>query len=117
MNIALVQTKAPFDDVYARETQDLILALAAVEHCVTIIYSGDAIYQLIKGDDSAILGVKDLRARQKLYSLYDIEALYVCEESLSARGFSQQDLTIEATVLTPLELRALLSAQHHILGA
>lgn len=43
--------------------------------------------------------MKDLSAIYRSLELYDIEAIYVEEESLISRGLSQEDLVIPITLL------------------
>ena len=53
MKIAVLVTSLPLDGIAARESLDLIFALAAVDHQVSVIFCDDAVYQLVKADDSA----------------------------------------------------------------
>jgi len=117
MKIAVILTKAPFDGVYARESQDLILALAAVDYQLSLIFCDDAVYQLIAGHDSQLLQLKDLRPRQKLFALYDIDRLYVCAQSLRQRGIAAECLPADYQVLEGPALRQLLLEQQHLIGA
>lgn len=117
MKIAVIHTKAPFDGVYARETQDLVLALAAVDYQLSLVFTDDAVYQLLQGEDSRQLHIKDLRPRQKLFELYEIDQLYVCAESLRQRQLSAEQLQGQVQLLEGPGLRQLLSEQHHLIGA
>lgn len=117
MNIAVVVTNLPFDGIAARESLDLIFALAAVDHQVSVIFSDDAVYQLVKADDSAELMVKDFRRSFKLFELYDIEQLYICAESLRQRQLQASALVLDLQVLESAEFSQLLYTQHHVIKA
>ncbi|WP_337878818.1 sulfurtransferase complex subunit TusC [Rheinheimera sp.] len=117
MKVAIVHTKAPFDGVYARETQDLVLALAAVDYELSLVFCDDAVYQLLPGTDSAALKIKDLRPRQKLFELYDIDRLYVCAESLRQRQLTAEQLQGPVQLLEGPQLNQLLASQQHLIGA
>ena len=57
---------------------------------------GDGVYQLLLGQQTAEILSKDYSPMLKLFDLYDIEQVYVCETSLLAeRGLAQADLVIE----------------------
>lgn len=117
MKIAVLVTSLPLDGIAARESLDLIFALAAVDHQVSVIFSGDAVYQLVKADDSANLMVKDFRRSFKLFELYDIEQLYVCAESLRRRQLQANALVLDMQPLESAELSQLFSTQQHVIKA
>ena len=117
MKIAVLVTSLPLDGIAARESLDLIFALAAVDHQVSVIFSDDAVYQLVKSNDSAELMVKDFRRSFKLFELYDIENLYICAESLRQRQLQATELVLDVRALENTELSQLLSMQHHVIKA
>jgi tRNA 2-thiouridine synthesizing protein C len=99
----------------SREAQDLAMALAAVEHQVTLIYLGDAATQLLPLALTQNLGVKDFTSAQKLFALYDIAQVIVAEEAMMLYQLTVNDLRIDAAVLATPEISALLLQQDHIL--
>ncbi len=117
MKIAVLATNLPFHGPAARESLDLIFALAAVDHQVSVIFSEDAVCKLVKADDSAELMVKDFRRSFKLFELYDIEHLYVCTESLRQRQLDASALVLDLQPLESAELSQLLYTQHHVIKA
>ena len=117
MKIAVVVTKLPLQGIEARESLDLIFALAAVDHQVSVIFSGDAVYQLTKADDSIALMVKDVRRSFKLFELYDIDQLYVCADSLKQRHIKASELVLDLKLLEAAELSQLLFTHQHLIKA
>lgn len=117
MKIAVLVTHLPFHGAAARESLDLIFALAAVDHQVSVIFSENAVYQLVKADDSAELMVKDFRRSFKLFELYDIEHLYICADSLRQRQLQVNELVLDLQPLESAELSQLLYTQHHVIKA
>jgi tRNA 2-thiouridine synthesizing protein C len=117
MKVAVLLTKLPLQGIDARESLDLIFALAAVEHQVSVIFSGDAVYQLLKAQDSATVQVKDFRRSFKLFELYDIEQLYVCAESLRLRNIQLSELSLQLQPLEAAELNQLIKTQQHLIKA
>lgn len=117
MKIAVLVTKLPFQGIEARESLDLIFALAAVDHQVSVVFSDDAVYQLLKADDSADLMVKDFRRSFKLFELYDIEQLYICAASLRQRKLETNELVLDVQPLEADELSQLLLTQQHLIKA
>lgn len=117
MKIAVVLTQLPLYGIYTRESLDLIFALAAVDHQLSVIFCGDAVYQLIKANDSSELQVKDVRRSFKLFELYDIERLYICADSLRQRQLEPAELLLDVQQLESAELSQLLSTQQHVIKA
>ncbi|RVT47328.1 sulfurtransferase complex subunit TusC [Rheinheimera sediminis] len=117
MNIAVLVTSLPLHGIAARESLDLIFAMAAVDHQVSVIFSGDAVYQLVKSDASTDIMVKDFRRSFKLFELYDIEQLYVCAASLRQRQLHANELVLNIQPIEHDELNQLLSAHQHLIKA
>lgn len=91
--ILLIQTASPFNQAKAREALDLALALAAVEHQVSMLFQDDAIYQLVAPDfGQANAPLKAFQKSFGLFALYDIGPCLVCQQSLAARGLAQLSL-------------------------
>ena len=113
-HIAIIQRQSPFNHSDAREALDLILALAAVEHQLTVIFAGDAVYQLMSVDHTTGFALKRYQQGFKLFNLYDIEQVYVCQHSLQQRQLKSRDLAIPAKPLDSAQLRQLLACQQQI---
>ncbi len=113
--VAIVFTQSAFSFSNSREAQDLAMALAAVEHQVTLVYLGAAVTQLLPLSPAQNLGVKDFTAAQKLFALYDIEQVVVAEDAMLLYQLALNDLRIEAAVLAKAEINTLLLQQDHVL--
>lgn len=114
-HIAIIQTQPPFNQAKARESLDLILALAAVDYQLSIIFTGDAVYQLLSPDTSS---TKPLKAFQKsfgLFALYDIENCLVCAQSLNERGLSQLSLPGGFIAVSSAAIGSLLASTQQII--
>lgn len=114
-NILLIQRYSPFNSSHGREALDLLLALAAVEHSVSVLFSGDAVYQLLATQQHADFKLKAYPQSFKLFTLYDIEQVYVCQQALEKRGLSTGQLSINAVVLDNIGIASLLARQHQVI--
>lgn len=113
--IAIIQTQPPFNQGKARESLDLILALAAVDHQLSVIFTGDAVYQLMP---PATHSTQPLKAFQKgfgLFTLYEIEPCLVCASSLTARGLSGLSLPDGFIAASQAEIKAALASAQQII--
>ena len=115
-HILILQRHSPFSSSHGREALDLALAMAAVEHNVSLLFSADAVYQLLRHNLSAEFALKDYTKSFKLFELYDIEQVYVCQQSMIERGLTADDLAIDVQITTPEQLPALFAGQHQVIS-
>lgn len=116
-NILLLQRHSPFNDSKGREALDILLAMAAVEHHVSVLFSGDAVYQLLPTRPHSDFKLKAYPLSFKLFALYDIEQLYVCQLSLEQRGINASDLSINVTGLDIQGIAELFARQHQVISS
>ena len=83
-----MNTKAPYGTVYALES----LIGAAFEQDVSLAFIGDGVYQLVKGQDTQGIGMKNFSPTYAALGDYDVNKIYVEKESLQERGLSLDDL-------------------------
>jgi len=115
-NILVLQQHSPFSSSHGRETVDLVLALAAVEHNVSILFLGDGVYQLLPVNEHTDFKLKTYPRSFKLFPLYDIEKVYVCTASLTERGIKPEQLAVAAEPLEQHEMVKLIAAQHQVVN-
>jgi len=87
-----MNTKAPYGTVYALESLEVVLIGAAFEQDVSLAFIGDGIYQLVKGQDTQDIGMKNFSPTYAALGDYDVNKIYVEKESLEERGLSLDDL-------------------------
>lgn len=113
-NIAIIQRQSPFNTSAGRESFDLVLALAAVEYKLLLIFSSDAVYQLMSVDQHNKFPLKRYQQGFKLFDLYDIDQIYVCQQSLQQRQLTIKDIVVPAQQVTASQLQQLLADQQQI---
>jgi len=84
--------KAPYGTVYAWEALEVVLIGAAFDQDCSVVFTDDGVYQLLKGQDTADLGIKNFSPTYSALGDYDIRKIYVEKESLEERGLSVDDL-------------------------
>jgi len=97
----------------AREAQDLTIALAATEHQVTLLYRDAAVLQLLPLGQA--LPLKDFTVAQKLFELYDVDAVCVCQQSLAGFQLTTAQLRIPVKTLDMAAQSALLHQADFVL--
>ena len=87
-----VNRKAPYGTIYAWEALEVVLIGAAFEQDVSLAFMDDGVYQLMKGQDTAGIGMKNFSPTYSALGDYEITKIYVEKESLEERGLTLDDL-------------------------
>jgi tRNA 2-thiouridine synthesizing protein C len=111
--IVLILQHSAWSGAAAREAQDLSLALAATEHQVTLLYRDAAVLQLLPLAQA--LTVKDFTVAQKLFDLYDLDAVCVCQQSLAYFELTTEQLRIPVELVDRSAQSALLNQADFVL--
>jgi tRNA 2-thiouridine synthesizing protein C len=74
------------------------------------------VYELVKGQNSKAVGIKNFSPTYRALEGYDVEKLYVERESMDARGLTAQDLLVPVQVLGSTEMAALMAEQDVVLS-
>ena len=92
-------THSPHSTAHGREGLDAVLATSAYSENIKLFFVGDGVSQLLKQQNPQSVLSRDYIPAFKLLELYDVEDIFVCADSLSAMGFSAEDLILDAEVL------------------
>lgn len=126
-----VNRKAPYGTVYALESLEVVLISAAFDQDVSLAFVDDGVYQLKKDQNTDGIGMKNFSPTYRALGDYDINKLYVEQESLIERGLKLEDLmplTYEdedddwaekpsIQVVTRAELADLMDQQHVLISS
>ncbi len=111
-----VNRKAPYGTIYALESLEVVLIAAAFDQDVSLVFLDDGVYQLVKGQHTKTIDVKNFSPTYRALEGYDIEKLYVEKESLAARGLTPEDLIVPVTLLSAAEMSDLMDGQDIVLS-
>ena len=87
-----VNRKAPYGTIYALESLEVVLIGAAFEQEVALVFLDDGVYQLLKGQDTKGIGMKNFSATYRALGDYGVKTIYVEREALAERGLAEGDL-------------------------
>lgn len=87
-----INRKAPYGTIYALESLEVVLIGAAFEQDVSLAFIDDGVYQLMAGQDTAAIGMKNFSKTYRALGDYEVRKLYVERESLAERGLAIEDL-------------------------
>jgi tRNA 2-thiouridine synthesizing protein C len=104
-----VNRKAPYGTIYALESLEVVLITATFDQDVSLVFIDDGVYELVKGQQTKGIGIKNFSPTYRALDGYDVEKLYVERESMAERGLTEDDLLVPVEVLSQQRMAALMA--------
>ncbi len=114
--VMFVNRKAPYGTIYALESLEVVLITASFDQDVSLVFLDDGVYELMKGQNTKAVGIKNFSPTYRALDGYDVEKLYVERESLEARGLSEEHLLVGVEVLSSAQMGELMQQQDVVLS-
>jgi len=111
-----VNRKAPYGTIYALESLEVVLITAAFDQDVSVAFLDDGVYQVVKGQHTKGIDVKNFSPTYRALEGYDIEKLYVEKESMETRGLKESDFIVPVKVIGAQEMADIMQSQDVILS-
>ena len=111
-----VNRKAPYGTIYALESLEVVLIAATFDQDVSLVFMDDGVYELVKGQNTKAIGIKNYSPTYRALDGYDVEKLFVERESMEARGLTEADLLVPVEVLSSAEMADLMAEQDVVLS-
>ena len=111
-----VNRKAPYGTIHALESLEVVLIAATFDQDVSLVFVDDGVYELLKGQNSKAIGIKNFSPTYRALEGYDVEKLYVERESLEARGIKEEQLLVPVQVVSAKEMAELMEAQDVVIA-
>ncbi|HCM48290.1 MAG TPA: sulfurtransferase complex subunit TusC [Colwellia sp.] len=113
--LAIINSKAPFSSNDGKDALDVALMFGSFEQKVSLFFQGDGVYQLIANQDGRLVSIKDYLKTFSAFEFYDIEDIYVCQQSLVNRQLNETFHINDVQVLTSIEFSKALNRHQHVL--
>ncbi|MEE9319629.1 MAG: sulfurtransferase complex subunit TusC [Granulosicoccus sp.] len=111
-----VNRRMPHGTVYALESLETVLIGAAFDQDVTMLFIDDGVYQIKKDQQPESLEFKNFSKTYRALEMYDVEKLFVEQESLSERGLSKDDLLVDVEIISREAVVDLMEKQDVVLS-
>ena len=112
---AILNAKAPYSNTAGKDALDIALIFGSFEQSPSLFFQGDGVWQLTQGQDGAIISVKDYLKTFAAFEFYDIENIYICQESLIQRNLSTDFTIDDVQILARSEFAEKLATHHTVL--
>lgn len=110
-----VLRNAPHGTIYTYEGLEMILIMATYDQDISVVFIGDGVYSLKKGQETSAIGIKGFARTFSALDGYDVEKLYVDQLSLEERGLTKDDLVVDVEVLSSENIGMLMKEQDVII--
>jgi tRNA 2-thiouridine synthesizing protein C len=115
-NIGFVLRQAPYGNSLSHDALDAVFAAATFEQAIKIFLMGDGVFLLMENQFAEKIQQKSLEKKLSALALYDIETLYVCENSFDKRQLQKSKINYKIKLLNQKELQDSLHQQDLILS-
>jgi len=102
----LVFATTPLKSTLAEEGLDMALALSALEQTISLLFMQSGIYLLLKNQDLSLASRKQFIDTFKALEWYDINDIYIDEDSLLKQPSSLEALTISPRIIPHRQLES-----------
>ena len=97
-------------NVQTQEFIDMALMAAAFDQRVIMLFEGDGVYALQDKQRPEVLGLKNSSPLLKALSVYDINDVFVEQESMDERGLASDQFVIAVNSVPRVELKRQIEA-------
>lgn len=111
-----VNRRVPHGTVYALESLETVLIGAAFDQDVSMLFIDDGVYQLKKDQSPEGIEFKNFAKAFRALEMYDVEKLFVEQESLAERGLTKSDLLVDVEVISREQTKTLIDEQDVVLS-
>ncbi len=112
--VAILNTQAPFSSSAGKEALDAALIFGSFEQPTSLFFIGDGVFQVIGDQNPTSIESKDYLKTFSALEFYDIDNIYICEQSLSERNLTANFHIDNVQVLSKQAFNELLH-QHNVI--
>lgn len=113
--LLFIQTRAPYGSLAGQEGLDALLMGSAFTPC-TVLFMGDAVFQLAAHQDPAGIGRKPFTKGFGALREYGVERICAGGDDLAKRNLAPSDLGLEIETLDSAAIRKLIAASDVVLS-
>lgn len=107
--LLVILSQSPYGGTLAREAIDYCLAAAAFEQNIQLLFTGDAVLQLIKDQHPEAIMQKNISKTASALPIYGIEQVYADQSSLDLYNLKPENLCLPVTVVSTRQIADLLA--------
>ena len=110
-NILFIMNNTPYSNNHSFELLDSAMVSAIFELKVSLLYKDEGVWNLISKQNGGLTNTKTYSKVVSGLSVYEIDNVYFCQQSVLDRQISATDLAPNANPLSLLEQKQLIADQ------
>ena len=114
--ILVILSQSPYSGSLAREAIDYCLAAAAFEQKIQLLFTGDAVLQLLKDQHPEPINQKNIGKTLSALPIYGVNTFYVDQNALTHYGLTDERLCLPITKVTSNQMADMLARASHTLN-
>lgn len=104
-----VLRRPPHEGIHVLESLDMLMTVAAFDQAVRVLFLDDGVFLLKSGQHPESLGLKPIGPLFAALELYDVQGLWVEQESLAQRGLAADTLAVPAQPIRRADVAAFIA--------
>ena len=93
-----VNRKSPYGTIYALESLEVVLISAAFDQDVSLTFTDDGVYQLMKNQQTYGIGMKNFSSTYSALGDYEIKKIFIDKE-YTVRGITKEEGVLNALMM------------------
>lgn len=114
--VLVILSQTPYGGSLAREAIDYCLAAAAFEQNINILFTGDAVLQLLKEQKPEGIYQKNVSKTLSALPMYGVEQYYVEQDALKRYQLNENQLCLPITPVSSDQMADLLNQANSVLN-
>lgn len=110
-SLIVIFTQPPYGNQSVTDGLEFVLASTNYGHDTAVLFTGMSVYQLLKNQQ--VSDQKNHLKQLNVLPFYDVESIYVCQNSLEQLGYSVEELALCAEPLNAIQVQELLTNSDH----
>jgi len=115
-SLLVIARRTPYGNSLARSSLEVALSSATFDQNVGLLFLGEGVLQLIPGQESSELGIRNIAKLITSFPLYELNSIFVDELAVVNYGIDKKQLPDTAVVLDDEAIAQLMCRYDHVLG-
>lgn len=115
-DLLFVFSHSPYGSSTAKEGLEAALAAGAFDQDISILFTGDGVWQLLPNQNSIEIGRKSHQKMTQALPMFGIDKIYIDNTSLIERSITANALPDNAKVISHDKTQTLMQSAKHIIS-
>ena len=115
--VLCIISRTPYENSHSLELLETAMVGAVFDFQMSLLFRGEGVWGLVKDQNAAALGRRTFSKVLGALPTYDVDRIYVCEDSLQRAGLDVSQFAVNTEIINSAAQAALIGAQDAVMGA